>query len=182
VGRNGPNPPNLEALTKTLKFAIIVSVKSKTKMSEDNLQPVELSVREIADVNEFEAVRGEIYKNTQTGDGERIHRLTELAGSMAIKPKGGNSVQPTSVQDRVLDILTSGEPVTGNRDPMKYRISVDSQGNITEISRVLSLPEDTLATNLARRRTANVPWGPKQNHSSFKRDISGLPRKKKARV
>ena len=151
-------------------------------MSEDNLQPVELSVKDIADVEKFETARGEIYKSTQTGDSERMNRLTELAGSMAVNRGDGDSDEPVSIQDRVLDILTSGEPVVGSHDAMKYRISVDPQGNVTEISRVLSLPEDTLATDRARRRTAKVPWGPKQNHSSFKRDLSKLPRKKKVRV
>ncbi|OGL26166.1 hypothetical protein A3E49_01090 [Candidatus Saccharibacteria bacterium RIFCSPHIGHO2_12_FULL_49_19] len=169
-------------MTKTLKLDIIATLNQNKKMSEDNLQPVELSVRDIADAKEFEKARGEIYKSTQTGDSERMHRLTELAGSMAVNRGNGDSDEPVSIQDRVLDILTSGEPVVGSHDAMKYRISVDPQGNVTEISRVLSLPEDTLATDRARRRTAKVPWGPKQNHSSFKRDLSKLPRKKKVRV
>ena len=150
-------------------------------MSEDNLQSVELSVKDVADVEEFEKARGEIYKSTQTGASERMHRLTELAGTMAINQRNGDNDQPASIQDRVLDILTSGEPVVRSRDAIKYRISVDSQGNVTEISRVLSLPEDTLAIDRVRQRTAKIPWGPKQNGSSFRRTPEKL-RPRKVRV
>jgi hypothetical protein len=147
-------------------------------MTNDTLQ-VEIPVNTIdpADASDFEAMRNGVYKETKPGEEKRRRQLTELTDLVLLNGVTDSEGQPLSVHNGVKQFAEQPDAVS-KAEGDRYRFVLDADGNVVDIGRIQSIPQDPKRVEAVRRSMARVGWAPKQNETSFKISAAKLPPKK----
>lgn len=126
---------------------------------------------EISNQEDFESLRRTAYQEGRTGDLTSAAMLAELSG-------GGN-LHDLAVQEVLEPDDPSVEALRSARErsvrlskaagktATVYEVSIQPEGDITDITKKVIGGEDPRITNRQKRMAKQVGYGPKQNDSSF---------------
>jgi hypothetical protein len=155
----------LISLTKT-------KIKQGLRIMTNAQETITFSVpaSEIADVDAFEQSRVKAYEGGDTASFNDLLSATTLKDGINLYEDVFDSLigvddpsaiaRETVAKQRATVAKAAGGTVT-------YEVVLDTEANVNDIFRTFHLDQDTAATEAQQRMAERVPFGPKQNSSSF---------------
>ena len=99
--------------------------------------------------------------------GEKVSLLEALEDHATTTDAANVEASRSKVDEVVNRVLhTAGK---GEKGATVFRLSMDGNSQVTDVRRRVVLTQDSAAISSAKRMSAQVPYGPKQNDSSFRR-------------